>query len=413
MGKKLSLLDRFSAAADILTRGTFTMPVSEWKSNYYFGASTNSGIAVNEVTAQRYSAVFACVRLYEWVTASLPMKITRTEGNTLVEIKEGEIFDLLNYPNRFQNIYQFNALMNARLQLHGNALAIIKTDKSGRAVELVPVEWSSVNVRLVNGEPVYVVDDKETGIKGTFLYWEVIHYKINSRNGWVGLSPLTVARESIGHGLAIEQFGSGFFKKGGNLKGALETDGHLSDKEFSAWKNRWEKYYGGAVGDHTTPVLEYGMKYKQIGVAPNDAQFIESGIFRITDVARFFGVTPSIIGENTKNAFTSAEQQAIDFVRYSLSPLCKNQVAELEFKLMNRDERGKNDIVFDLDYLLKGDMVTRARYLQVMVTTGIFTRNEARAVEGKSPLEGLDEPLDPAFITGKQGLTNDKEKDNE
>ena len=37
----------------------------------------------------------------------------------------------------------------------------------------------------------------------------------------------------------------------------------------------------------------------------------------------------------------------------------------------------------------------RANFYQVMVTLGIFTRNEARVFEDLNPLEGLDEPLTP------------------
>lgn len=401
MDKKLSLKDRFSAAARIITRGTFTMPVSEWKNYGSFGADTNSGVAVNTSNAQKYSAVFACVSTYEWVMASLPLRVTRKENDKLIEVKDGELYDLLLYPNKYLNAFTFIGLMNARLQLYGNAVAVIQFNNKGVATDLIPVEWSSVQVRLINGQPVYVIDDPDTGVKGTFLYWQVIHFRINSRNGWVGTSPISFARESIGHGIAIDSFGADFFRKGGNLKGALETEGHLSDAEFKDWKRRWENYYGGAVGDHETPVLEYGMKYKQLGVPPNDAQFIESDIFRITDVARFFKMPPSIIGENTKNAFTSAEQQDIQFVKYSLSPLCKSQEAELEFKLMSRDNQQKVDIKYNLDWLLRGDMLSRARYEQTLVSSGILTRNEAREIEGKTPLPGLDEPLEPAFLTGK------------
>lgn len=392
------------------------MPANEYRALYGAIAAngeSNSGITVNATTAQKFSAVFACVRTYEMVMASLPIRVTGREDGKIVDKSDGPIYELLHYPNRYLNRFTFIGLMNAILQLKGNAVAVITFDKKGIPVELTPVDWDCVRMVLQEKEPVYVIDDPEAGVKGTYLGWEVIHFRINSRNGWTGLSPISAARESIGLGLAADRFGADFFRKGGNLKGVLETDGHLGDEEFRKFKEHWDAYYTGQAGDHTAPVLEYGMKYKPLGIPPGDAQFIETRVHQVQDIARFFGIPPSVIGENSKNAFTSAEQQDIQFVKYSLFPLCKSQEVELEHKLMNRFDQEKIDIKFNLDGLLRGDMITRARYEQTLVASGIITRNEAREIEGKEPLPGLDEPLNPAFLTGKQEmLNNDNSNDN-
>jgi HK97 family phage portal protein len=189
----------------------------------------------------------------------------------------------------------------------------------------------------------------------------------------------------------------------------LETEGHIPDKEFDLWKKRWDKYYSGSAGDHTTPVLEWGMKYKGLGINQNDAQFLETRVHQVQDVARFFGLPPSVIGENSRNTFTNGEQQDIQYVKYALSPLCKSQETELEFKLLNRFDQEKMDIKYNLNALLRGDMITRARFGQIMVQSGTYTRNEVRDIEDMPPLEGLDKPLEPAFLTGK---TKDNTQNN-
>jgi HK97 family phage portal protein len=124
-------------------------------------------------------------------------------------------------------------------------------------------------------------------------------------------------------------------------------------------------------------------------------------------------VPPSIIGENSRNTFSNGEQQDIQFVKYSIAPICKMEEAELEFKLMDRNNQEKLDIKFNLDYLLRGDMLSRARYEQTLVSSGILTRNEAREIENKAPLKGLDVPLDPAFLTGKQNSQDNKNEDED
>jgi HK97 family phage portal protein len=409
---KLTLRDRFSAAANILRRGTFTMPVSEYRAEFPIGGITHAGVSVNATSAQKFSAVFACVRTYEQVMASLPIRITGLVAGKLSDIKDGDLYNLIQFPNKYLNRFTFFGLMNARVQLYGNAVAIITFNSKMVPIELTPVEWSSVNVRLINNRPVYVINDPDTGISGTFLDWQVIHFKINCRNGWVGMSPITAAREAIGLGLAAEGFGSDFFEKGGNVKGVLETEGHIPDKEFDAWKKRWDKYYGGSAGDHSTPVLEYGMKYNKLGISQNDAQFLETRVHQVQDVARFFGLPPSVIGENSRNTFTNGEQQDIQYVKYALSPICKSQETELEFKLLTRDNQEKIDIKYSLNSLLRGDMITRARFGQIMVQSGTYTRNEVREMEDKAPLEGLDKPLEPAFLTGKTDNSNSNSDGN-
>jgi HK97 family phage portal protein len=393
------------AAGEVLMRGNYTMPMQEYIDSFPVGFPTNAGVNVNATSAEKFSAVFACVRTYEWVMASLPLRITSKKNEEITEVKNGELHDLLYYPNKYLNAFSFMSLMNARLQLYGNAVAVIIFNTRGIPVEFIPVSWTCVNMKLSNGQPVYMIDDPEVGIKGTYLFWEVIHFKINLRNPWVGRSPITVAREAIGLGMAAENFGSDFFKKGGNLKGVLETEQSIPDNAFKDWLKRWTKNYEGSKGDHKTPLLEYGMKYKMLGVPPNDAQFIETRVHQVQDIARYFGPPPSIIGENSRNTFLNGEQQDIQFGKYCISPLCKMEESELESKLMDRKSQEKFDIRFDLDYLLRGDMLTRARSEQILVSSGIFTRNEARKLENKTPLAGLDEPLNPAFLTGKTEAT--------
>jgi HK97 family phage portal protein len=412
MEKKLKFKDRLINAAHILARGTYVMPVKEYGGFSDIAALTTAGIQVNANSSLKLSAVWACVRLLSEQPASLPITVTRIKGGKREDLTGGTIHHLLHFPNKFMNSFSFIEIMNARLQLHGNSYAVIKFDRKGEPYELIPVDSNCVTVKVYNGEPFYVIDDRDMGIKGTFMYWEVIHFRMLSRNGITGLSPIAAAREAIGLGLAAEKFGADFFSKGGNLKGVLETESHLDDKVFKAWKDHWEKFYGGAVGDHTTPILEYGLKYKQLGIPPNDAQFIETRVFQLQDISRFFNVPPTFLADLSRSTFANGEQMDLQFVKYTLRPLVKREEVELESKLVNRSEEGTISIKHNMDGLLRADMKTRAAYEQTLVVSGIFTRNEAREIENKAPLEGLDVPLDPAFITGKKPLaTTDPEKE--
>jgi len=405
--------DRIRNAYHIMRRGTYLMPVTEYLKTYSdFSGQSGSGVNVNPTSAMKLSVVFACVRLLAEQVASFEMSVRKKANGKSEDLTGGTIHHLLHYPNKFMNSFSFMELMNARLQLHGNAYAVIRFDMSGNPVDLIPVDTHSVTVKVLNGEPFYIIRDDEMGINGTFFYWEIIHFKMISRNGIIGLSPIAAAREGIGLGLAAERFGADFFAKGGNLKGTVETDGHIPDKEFKAWKARWDKYYGGPVGDHTTPILEYGLKYKQLGIPPDDAQFIETRQFQIQDICRFFLVPPPLVGDLSRATFNNGEQQNLQFMKYTLRPLVKREEMELECKLVSRRDEGTIDINFNIDELLRADTKTRADYEIKLVQAGILTRNEAREIENRDPLPGLDEPLDPAFLTGKEEKDEEEENEN-
>jgi len=361
---------------------------------------SEAGICVNEETALKMSAVWSCIRLLSELPASLPIEVYRETGRSREAI-DHPVKSLLLNPTVLMNRFTWHELMNAYLQGWGNAVAIIRSDDYyGLPYQLIPVHPSSVAVVVSDGQVFYKINDYDQKIHGTFFASEVVHYKMFSTNGLMGKSPIRIARDNIALGLAAEQFGNKFFARGGNLKAVIESEGHMSDKEFVEWKARWEKFYSGPVGDHTTPILEYGLKYKQLGIPPENAQFIATRTFQIQEIARIFNVPPHMIADLSRSTFSNIEHQDIQFVKYTLRPILRRQEMELEDKLLTPDEKGVIRIRFNLDGLLRGDLATQTTHLREMVLSGIMVPNEARGILNLNPLPGLDKPYVPANIVG-------------
>lgn len=369
------------------------------------------GLTVTAANAEKFSAVFACVRTYEMIMASLPIVVSAQGKAGKPDVDVTSVSRILSKPNSYMDWVSFISYMTASLELKGNALAVIKTRQS-EPESLIPIPWSCCTVLVKeNGEPVYEIKDPDAKIYSRFDSSDVIHFKINNRNRYYGLSPIEVAADSIGLGLSAENFGSSFFSQGGNIKGVLETDRNLSEENVRAIRKEWNDFYTGEANAHKTPLLEGGLKYRSIGISPNEAQFIETRVFEVQEVARFFGVPPSLIGENSRNTFSNGEQQNLQFLTYSIAPLCSIMEKEMEAKLLKASDREKVDIKFNLNSLMRGDMMARASFAQTMCSTGIYTRNEIRAMEGLQPLPGLDDPLDPAYLTGKTQQQDNNGKD--
>ena len=79
---------------------------------------------------------------------------------------------------------------------------------------------------------------------------------------------------------------------------------------------------------------------------------------------------------------------------------------EVEHKLFTSDERGKLNVKFNLDGLLRGDMAARSNYYHNAILDGYMTRNEVRELENMNPLPGLSEPFSPANMITQNSQNN-------
>jgi HK97 family phage portal protein len=366
-----------------------------------FGMS-DAGINVNEETALKFSAVWSCVRLLSELPASLPLQVIEDKNGKRIPLESHPAKSVLLYPNDYMNRFTYQELENAFLQLWGNHISIIDSRNSGYPEKLIPVHAKYVKTLISDGKVFYKVVDPDMDIKGPFFSDEVIHFKMFTTNGIWGKSPIQMARENIGLGLAAEKFGSKFFKKGGNIKAVIESENSMGDDDFKEWKTRWDKYYSGEAGDHTTPILEYGMKYKALGIPPEQAQFIATRQFQLQEVARIFNVPPHLLADLSKATFSNIEHQDLQFVKYTLRPILKRKEVELEQKLLKRSEWGKIKIRYNIDGLLRGDLASLTNHIHTMVLVGVMKTNEGRGIINRNPLDGGDERYKPAHILGKE-----------
>lgn len=373
------------------------------------GSVSDAGIVVNEETAQKYSAVWLAMRLWSELPASLPVEVYEENGQNRKSI-DHEVKQLLTDPNLLMNGFTWDETMNAHLTGWGNGISVIDNKRTGRAESLMIVHPSTVTPKISGGRLFYDINDRDVDIKGTFFSEEVLHYRGYSTTGLWGKSPIQAAKDNIAIPLAAEKFGAKFFAKGGNLKNVIETEGHMSDPEFVEWKKRWNNNYSGVNGDHETPILEYGMKLKQLTIAPDAAQFMETRQFGVTDVARWFNLPPHMLYDLLRSTFSNIEHQDIQFVKYSLRSFIKRKETELEKKLLLPKEKGKIRIRYNLDGMLRGDLATLTQHIKEMVLSGVLNPDEGRSMLNRNPRPDGDKYYTPANIVGNTNTQNNATK---
>ena len=78
-------------------------------------------------------------------------------------------------------------------------------------------------------------------------------------------------------------------------------------KDPSKERDSWHKVYGGSRNAGKVAVLEEGMKYQQIGIPPEEAQFLETRKFQINEIARMYRIPPHMVGDLEKSSFSNIE----------------------------------------------------------------------------------------------------------
>ena len=354
------------------------------------GSASKTGIAITEDSAMRLSAVFGAVRVISETIASLPWMVKQDfEGNTR-NAAAHPINQLIHSPNGIMTDFNFRETCQAHLCLHGNAFIAIKRNEAGQPIKLIPVHPDRVQVKVYKDEKFYTIDDG----KETFDDTEMIHILGLSFDGIVGKSVIEAARESIGLGLAADQFGGSFFGNGANVSAVLTHPGRLSDDAYKRLMASWQRRYSGLDNAHKTAILEEGMNLTKVSISPSESQFLETRQFGVVDIARFFRIPLAYLG-SLENSSTRAniEEQGIQFQRNTILPWVKRWEAEFNRKLFPNG----NDyyIRFNMDGLLRGDITSRYSSYATARQWGWLSVNDIRKFEGLDNIDNGDTYLQP------------------
>ena len=365
--------------------------------SFLFG-STTSGKAVNERSAMQMSAVYACVRILSEAVASLPLHMYRyndTGGKekALAHPLYGILHD---EPNPEMSAFSFRETLMAHLLLWGNAYAQVIRNGRGEVVSLYPLMPDRMNVdRDACGRLFYEYtrsdgDTRTLGGKSTVTLSpsDVLHIPGLGFDGLVGYSPIAMAKQAIGMGLACDEYGASFYQNGAQPGGVLEHPGVVKDPKRV--RESWNAIYQGSANAHRVAVLEEGMAYKPISISPEQAQFLQTRKFQIEEIARIFRVPPHMVGDLDKSSFSNIEQQSLEFVKYSLSPWITRWEQSMHRVLLLPSEKPRFFVRFNVEGLLRGDYKSRMDGYAVARQNGWMSANDIRELENLDRIPAED-----------------------
>jgi HK97 family phage portal protein len=350
--------------------------------------SASAGVAVNEHTALNCSAVWSAVSIIAGDVASLPLILYKREGEGKKRFTGHPLYRILHdEPNPEMSAIVFRETLQAHLLTWGNAYAEIERSQDGRVKYLWPLTPDRVapfrderTLRLK-----YRVAST-TGPDIIFSSDDILHVPGLGYDGMAGYSVIAKARESIGLGMATERFGGTFFGNGSTFGGALVHPKGLSDKARKNLTDSLEARHQGVDRAHRFLVLEEGMTYERFGIPPNDAQFLETRKFQITEIARWFQIPPHKLGDLERATFSNIEHQSLDYYKSCLRKWLVRWEQEINRKLISPSERNIQFAEHNLEGLLRGDQKSRFDAYAVGRQWGWLTANNILRLENMDPL---------------------------
>lgn len=359
-------------------------------------APSAAGVFVTPDTALTLGAVWACVRLISETVALLPWGVYQGDGRSRSIKPEHEVHPLLRrWPNAYTNAMDFRTTLQAHVLLYGNGYAEIERNAMGEVTALHIIAPTAVTPQIENNRLIYKISTPDSGLK-TLPPERIFHLKGLGFDGVQGYPVTRMAREAMGLGMAMEKFGGSFFGNGAHLGHIFTANFDMRDEQRQKFIDDMKNTHGGAHNAYKNTVLPKGMDVKPLSIPPEDAQFLESRQFQVTEIARWYRVPPHKIGDLSRSTNNNIEHQSIEFVTDTILPWVLRWEQEADTKLFTAQE--KQDGYFSkmiVNGLLRGDVKSRGEYYKTMVMMGAMSPNDVRELEDMNPIEGGDRYMVP------------------
>lgn len=363
------------------------------------GGPAKSGVNVTIESALKVSTVLACTRALAVGVAKRPFHVYRpTKDGRGREIAAGHPIDRLisRRPNPWQTPMEWRETMMIHAVLTGNAVSF-KNRVRGDTRELIPIlpgmlmieqqaDYSLIyRVVFADGHSVALRRDDVWHLKG--LSWD----------SYSGMDVVRLAREAVGLAIVTEETHARLHSNGARPGGILTTDQKLTEADIQRLREAWQQAQGGVENALKTAVLAGGLKFERLSMTGVDSEHLATRRFQIEEICRAMGVHPQAVYHTDK---TSTHASAVEFSRAHIDHDLDPWATRIE-QVTDRDLLSEGDLDSglhtdtDFSRSMRGNPEMQAKFYNVMVTTGVMTRNEIRYELGLNPRDGLDEPLQP------------------
>lgn len=357
------------------------------------GPVTKSGSSVSEFSALQLAVVWACIKILSEDSASLPLDLFRKRKSGPGKDKafdDPRYFIMHDRWNPEMSSMTGRETYASHLISWGNGYA--EQERLGgrinRLVALWPITPNRVTVKRNEKRKLeYHISMAGTNLPNVTLPRErMLHTPGLSFNGLIGYSPIAAAREAIGLGMALEEFGERYFGEGLHPGAVITHEYPMKDPK--TFREAANEAYGGLGKSHRLMLLEQGMKIEKVGIPPEDSQFLQTRQFQNVEIGtRIYRLPPQMYGEFDKaSTYASAEQFSLDYVTKTLRPWLVRLEQSYNMALLDPSEWGEYNFEHNMEGLVRGDIKSRYMAHAIGRQWGWLSANDICEIENRNPL---------------------------
>jgi len=326
-----------------------------------------------KITAEKaleIPAVSRCVSMISSAAASLPVRLYRKTSDGVEEITDDPRLEALNG--------RTGDTMNASEQkinwvrdylLYGCAYGYIDSSYLRKRTSIYYIPPDRVSVKKNTSDPIhkvytYVVNGRE-------IYpYHMLKILRNSDGYGKGTGIVTENALALSVAYTTMKLEETLVKKGGNKKGFLKAQKHLTDPAIAALKSSWRKLYSNE-GEGCI-ILNDGMDFQEASSTNVEMQMNENKKSNASDIMSIFGTTDGILSETT--------------VKNAVMPVLDAFEAAFDADLLEESEKGEYYFAFDTRELTRGSIGERYSAYATALANNFMQLDEVRAMEDLPPL---------------------------
>lgn len=341
------------------------------------GLLFNGGSGYSSSKSMKLSAVYCATNQISNSVALLPIQIAQIDKGEKRPV-EHNLYNILNLkPNQKYNHYNMFKMAIESVILKGNAYMYIERDSNleVKALQYINADFVQPMVQK-DGSVKYLV----SGMSGAVDSINMIHLWTHIDEQFNGISLLKYAYNTLKGTADAENTASKFYRGGAGLNGILKATAVLTNDQKKQIKDSWQEAFSSE--GNGVAVLPQGLDYQSVSVNPEDAQLLESREFNITEIARFFNISPIKLFQLEDTSYANMESTQLYYLEDTIKPYVRMIEDEFNRKLFKPSEVGKIGVMFDYKQALSTNKQAEAEFYRTLVTNGILSIDDARAALG-------------------------------
>jgi len=379
----------------------------------------SNGGDVDTATALRVTAIYACVRFLAETVAAMPMHLYRKlpDGDRELASDHPLFRTLCVKPNAWQSYYEYMEQLVHHVALWGNSFSLIVPGERGFATELRPLHPSRMTVQpTADGDIQYhywmpnqssnydpmAGDALASPINPafdtyrTFTQREIFHVRGMTNNGYTGIMPANLCRNSIELARKMDSAAIHYWENNARPSVILESTQAIPEGAINSLRSAWKKMFGGTRNVGGTCVLPNGITAKIIDAASREsAQYMELRNSIVTEIARAFRIGPTMIGDLSHGTYSNVEMESLNAQVFTITPWQRRIEGAIQRSIL--DTFG-GDLYCKIDSkgMMRGDSAARSTFYNTLFQLGAVSPNDVRRLEDMDPIE--DEAADQYFV---------------